>query len=143
MELFAEVGHEFGAGGDRVTVKQVRHLLAASLYLSLEKGAFPRTLESPGSLLVHFGSRRDPIDRQKHILLGLHQMDYFVDGLHDGRPELLHVLKPADALVPLRVISMHTIMNDSIQIQVQVIYHNSQKLVNVVFWFINTILWRV
>ena len=114
MELLAEVRHEFCTWRDRIAIKQIGHLFTASFNLSLKKGAFPRTFESPSSLLIHFCSRRDTVDCEKHILLGLNQVDDLVYSLHDGRPELLHVLKPADALVPLRVISMHTIMNDSI-----------------------------
>ena len=52
------------------------------------------------------------------MLFGLHDVDHFVDGAHDGRPQLLHVVEATDALVPLRVIAMHTIVHNSVQIQI-------------------------
>ena len=121
VQLFAQVGHEFGAGRDRITVKQVGHLFAARFDLSLEKGAFACTFKPSRTLLIHLGSRSDSIDRKENIFLGLHQMHDFIDGLHDGRPQLLHVFQSADALVALRVIAVDAIMDDTIQIQVQVI----------------------
>ena len=92
VELLAEVCHELGAWGDGVAVEEFRHLLAPRLDLRLEKGAFTGTFESSSSLLIHFGARSHTVDCQKNVFLRLHEMDDFVDGLHDGGPELLHVL---------------------------------------------------
>ena len=121
MQLFAQVRHEFGAGGDRIAVKQVWHLFTARLDLGLEKGALACTSESTRTLLIHLGPRGNPIDREEHVLFGLHQVNDFVDGLHDGRPQLLHVLQSTDALVALRIVAVDAIMDDTIKIQVQII----------------------
>ena len=118
MKLLAEVGHEFGTWGDGIAIKELRHLLAAGFDLSLEKSAFTCTSESSSPLLVHLSSWCDAIDRQKDVLLRFDEMDYFVYGLHDRRPQLFHVLKSRNSFVPLRVISMHTVVHNTVEVQV-------------------------
>ena len=48
------------------------------------------------------------------MLLRLQQMDDLINGLHDGGPQLLHVVQSADALVPLWVVAVDAIMDDAV-----------------------------
>lgn len=118
VQLFAQVTHELSARWDRVRVKKFGQRFSLSLNLLLQKGSFSSTPESSCPLLVHFCAWSHSIYSQEEMLLGFHDVDHFVDGAHDRCPQLLHVVKSTDALVPLRIIPVHTIVHNSVQIQI-------------------------
>ena len=114
MKLLAEVSHELCAWRDGIAVKKFGHLLATSLNLRFQKGAFTGTFKSSCSLLIHFSSRSNTINRQEDIFLRLNEMNDFIDGYHNGRPQLLHVFEATYSLMSLGVISVHAVVDNSV-----------------------------
>ena len=141
VQLLAQVLHEIGAWWDGIAVKEVRHRFSTRLNLLFEKGAFARSSEATRSLLIHFGAWGHSIDGQEDILFWLDQMHNLVDGFHDGGPELLLVFHSTDSLMQLWIITMHAIVHNTIQVEVQIVCIEITK--NLLVHILSSVSWSV
>lgn len=68
-------------------------------------------------------------------------MHNLVDGFHDGGPELLLVFHSTDSLMQLRIITMHAIVHNTIQVEVQIVCIEITK--NLLVHILSSVSWSV
>jgi hypothetical protein len=77
--------------------------------------------ETTGTLLIHFGSRGYAVHSEKKDLLRLDGVNKLVDSLHHSCPDLLEVIELTNTFMPLRIITVYTIVYNTVQVHVEVI----------------------
>ena len=126
LQLLVQLEHELGAWRDLVRVEKLRHFFALGEELVPQLLGVFGASETTRSLLVHLGARCHTVDRQKDELAWLDYVNNLVNGSHDVRPDVLKVSQLRNTLVPLRVVPVDRVVNNTVQIQVKVVCIESE-----------------